>query len=356
MTQKELGYVELEWTCPACSTRNPGTARKCTQCGAAQPAEVKFEQAPEEQIITDAAKIAEAKAGPDIYCAYCGTRNPSTAKVCKQCSADLAEGKARAAGGVLGGLQDKPAPPVKCPSCGTENPAMARTCTKCGAQLGKTAPPSPPPPAAKPGCLSLPVLIGIGAVILIAIIAFIIMGSRSKAVVGEVSDVYWRRAIAIEAFMPVTRENWRTDIPADAEIGNCRKEVRRTQSEPEPGAREVCGTPYVKDEGSGYGKVVQDCQYQIFEEKCQYKALAWVAVPALVREGHDLAPAWPDKALSQEQRQAGRTEGYTVVFETDGRTYEYTPRNEDEFRSFQPGSRWQLEVNGFGSVTGVTPD
>ena len=28
MTQKELGYVELEWTCPACNTRNRGTARQ----------------------------------------------------------------------------------------------------------------------------------------------------------------------------------------------------------------------------------------------------------------------------------------------------------------------------------------
>ena len=238
MAQKELGYVELEWTCPACNTRNPGTARKCTQCGAVQPAEVKFEQAPEEKLITDEAKIAEAKAGPDIYCAYCGTRNPSTATVCKQCSAPLAEGKAREAGGVLGGLKTEPAAPIKCPSCGAENPAMAHTCAKCGAPLVKAAPP-PPPPAAKRGCVSLPMLIGIGAVILIAIIAFIIMGSRSKAVVGEVSDVYWRRAIAVEAFMPVTRENWRADIPADAEVGSCRKEVRRTQNEPAPGAGSV---------------------------------------------------------------------------------------------------------------------
>ena len=79
-------------------------------------------------------------------------------------------------------------------------------------------------------------------------------------------------------------------------------------------------------------------------------------VPAIVREGHDLAPAWPAAALGQDQRQAGRSEGYRVVFDTDGRAYEYSPRNEAEFRSFQPGSRWQLQVNGFGAVTGVTPD
>ena len=60
MAQKELGYVELEWTCPACNTRNAGSARKCTQCGASQPEAVKFEQAPDEKLITDEAKLKEA--------------------------------------------------------------------------------------------------------------------------------------------------------------------------------------------------------------------------------------------------------------------------------------------------------
>jgi hypothetical protein len=193
-------------------------------------------------------------------------------------------------------------------------------------------------------------------VILIAVIAFVIMGSRTKAVVGDVSDVYWKRTIAIEALTPVTREAWRSEIPADAEIGSCRKEVYRTQNDPAPGAREVCGTPYVKDQGSGYGKVVQDCQYQILADMCQYKALAWVAAPALVREGHDPAPAWPEARLSQDQRQTGRSEAYTVTFDADGHTYQYTPRNEDEFLGFKPGSRWELTVNGFGAVTDVAPD
>ena len=354
MTQKELGYVELEWTCPTCNTRNPGTARKCTQCGAAQPAEVKFEQAPEEKIITDEARIAEAKAGPDIYCAYCGTRNPSTAQVCKQCGAALAEGKARAAGELLGGLKTEPAPPIKCPSCGTENPALAHTCAKCGAPLVKAAPP-PPPATAKRGCLSPAILIGIGAVILLAVIAFIVMGSRSKAVVGQVSDVYWKRAVAIEALQPVTRENWRDQIPANAELGSCRQEVRRTQSNPAAGVREVCGTPYVKDQGNGFGKSVQDCQYQILDDMCQYKALAWVAAPALLREGHDLNPGWPAANLGQNLREAGRSETYNVTFDADGHAYHYAPRGESEFSGFRPASRWQLTVNGFGSVTGVSP-
>ena len=353
MTQKELGYVELEWACPACGTRNPGSARKCTQCGAAQPAEVKFEQAPEEKLVTDEAKVKEAAAAPDIYCAYCGTRNASTATNCKQCGAVLAEGKARQAGGVLGGLRTEPAPPVKCPSCGSENPAAARTCAKCGAPLGKTAPPAPQPAARPRGCL-VPLLV-IGALILIALLAFVILGSRSQALVGQVSDVHWRRAIAVQVLAPVTRQGWRGELPANVEVGSCQQKVYKTQNDPAPGAREVCGTPYVVDKGTGYGKVVQDCQYEILKDWCDYRTMAWVAAAPIVLEGSDLVPRWPSANLAQDQRAAGQSENYTIVFTANDRQYEYTPRSEEEFRRFTPGSNWQLEVNGFGSVTGVSP-
>ena len=275
--------------------------------------------------------------------------------MCKQCGGDLAEGKARQAGAVLGGLRVTPAPPVKCSACGAENPAAARTCAKCGAPLGKAAPPPPTPAAPGRGCSLLP-LIAIGAVIVIAAVIFMALGSRTKALVGVVSDVHWRRTIAIEALMPVTREGWRSELPAGAQVGSCRKEVYRTQNDPAPGAREVCGTPYVKDTGTGFGKVVQDCQYQILADRCEYRITAWVAVPAFMVEGQDLSPRWPAASLAQNQRRTGQTEGYTVIFDTDGRAYQYSPRTEDEYRSFTPGSRWKLEVNGFGSVTGVSPN
>ena len=64
MAKKSLGYTELEWTCPFCGTRNPGTAKKCTSCHAPQPTDVQFEQAAEDKLITDEDKIARAKAGP----------------------------------------------------------------------------------------------------------------------------------------------------------------------------------------------------------------------------------------------------------------------------------------------------
>ncbi|MGQ9683479.1 MAG: zinc finger protein [Anaerolineae bacterium] len=77
MPKESLGYVRLEWTCPNCGTRNPGPQNKCAGCGAPQPADTAFTQAPQEQLLTDQAEIARAVSGADVHCPYCGARNPA---------------------------------------------------------------------------------------------------------------------------------------------------------------------------------------------------------------------------------------------------------------------------------------
>jgi hypothetical protein len=350
MVKKTLGYVELEWECPSCHTRNPGASKTCVQCGAPHPEEAGYQQAAEEKLVTDEAKIAAAKAGADIYCGYCGAANPATGKVCKQCGANLAEGKAGASGQVLGALRDEAAAPVKCPSCGASNPANAFKCAQCGAPLRQQAP-SPQPATAPAGrSKMLPFIIaGVAAIVTLAIV-LIAMGSRRTGAVGEVSGVNWRRATAVEALVPVVLEAWANEIPSGAQVGSCRQEVYRVQDEPAPGAREVCGTPYVVDQGSGYGEVQQDCRYQIYADRCQYQSTAWRPIEPIVLQGSDLNPVWPVENLEQNQRNAGRTESYAVTFNVDGKVYRYQPSNEREFSQFSPGSQWRLKVNSFGNV------
>ena len=53
MTKKSLGYVELEWICPNCDTKNPGPQKTCLSCGMPQPDDVKFEQRAQETLIED---------------------------------------------------------------------------------------------------------------------------------------------------------------------------------------------------------------------------------------------------------------------------------------------------------------
>ena len=158
MAKESLGYVELEWTCPFCNTRNPGRAKVCRNCGAPQPKDVVFEQAAEDTLVADAEGLELAKGEADIHCPFCGTRNPATAVKCARCGGDLTEGERREAGQVLGGAQTKPAPDVTCAYCGTKNKATNVKCTNCGSPLGKEARPKPaavPAPAVAPAKICL---------------------------------------------------------------------------------------------------------------------------------------------------------------------------------------------------------
>ena len=116
MPQETLGYVKLEWTCPKCGVRNPGTEKTCTGCGAPQPQEVKFEQTESQPASQDEALKKIAEAGPDIHCAFCGARNSAGTTVCSQCGADLKEGVRREVGKVVGAYQTGPAKQIACPN------------------------------------------------------------------------------------------------------------------------------------------------------------------------------------------------------------------------------------------------
>jgi hypothetical protein len=120
----------------------------------------------------------------------------------------------------------------------------------------------------------------------------------------------------------------------------------------------VCGTAYVVDQGSGTGKVVQDCQYEVYEDWCIYTVDEWQVVDTLTATGASLSPQWPDVSLSADQREGEtREESYRVYFRTDDKKGEYTyrPSTAEEFAQFVTGSEWTLKVNKLGGVTDVEP-
>jgi len=63
MAKKILGYVEMEWTCPRCGVKNPGSRKTCAACGGPQPVDTKFQQREGQPLIEDegAEKIAQAR-------------------------------------------------------------------------------------------------------------------------------------------------------------------------------------------------------------------------------------------------------------------------------------------------------
>jgi ribosomal protein L40E len=358
MSKETLGYVQLEWTCPQCNTRNPGLEKLCRGCGAAQPQNVQFEQAAQESLLTDEKVIASVKAGPDVHCVYCGTRNPAGAKVCKQCGADLAQAVARDRGRVVGAHRAEPAAPIHCPSCGSENDATALRCQTCGASLAETRQPETVarPEAAAPARKSRRGLwIGIGVAALALIVVYFILAGRTEGLVGRVQGTNWMRSIAIEALQPVSHEDWRDEIPAEGVLVGCQEKFHHTESEPVANAKKVCGTPYTVDLGSGAGEVVQDCEYEVYADWCEYTLQEWQEVDAYVLTGDDHSPAWPELTLGEGEREGERLEVYAVTFATEDDSYTYEAEDLDEYNRYEVGSQWILEVNTFNHLVGVTP-
>ncbi len=357
MAKESLGYVKLEWTCPNCHQRNPGPQKTCGTCGAPQPADVKFIQAEREELIKDETEAEKAKkAAPDIHCPYCGTRNPADAAACSQCSGDLKGGQQRAAGQVVGAHVAKPVVELPCPSCGNKNPDTALICAHCGAQL-KTTPKPPPQAPAKKGSPWVLIFVGL-AVLLCGIlgIVFLINLLRTDDITGTVTSVAWRRTVVLEQYGPVERADFRDEIPSGAEIGTCEWRYHHTQADPAPNSDKVCGTPYTVDQGTGFGEVVQDCEYKVNQEYCKYTVTEWAKADEWVQTGQDFNPIWPDTStLSSDQRLGDRTEEYRILFDAGSDTYTYQTSNFDLFQQCRIGSEWTLSINGLGGVVGIEP-
>lgn len=353
MTKKQLGYVELEWTCPNCETRNPGPQKFCNGCGAPQPEDIEFEQAVEEKILTDAEQIARAQIGPDVHCPYCGARNAGDAKFCGACGGDLSSAEARESGRVVGAHRHEPAEDVLCPSCGTANPAANKTCSNCGAQLEKEPAPVPEPAARAKKGLPLLAILGGGLFCAVTAAAIFFFALKTGERTGQVSAVRWERSIPVEALAPVEREDWIDEIPDDAEVGACNQEHRSTSNEQLSNSTEVCGTPYTVDTGSGFGEVVQDCVYEVFDDRCTYTVMDWTVFDTVTVTGTDLNPIWPEIDLTEDQRQSEPAEEYVVTFSSDDDTYTYSAGDANEFSRFEVGSTWILTVNALGGISSV---
>jgi ribosomal protein L40E len=362
MPQKELGYVELNWDCPNCGGVNPGRAQTCQNCGSPQPENVEFYQAARQEMVTDEDLISQAKAGPDIHCPYCGTRNPAGAETCKQCGGDLSEGALRKAGRVVGAYSTGPLADVACPNCGTINPGTAATCSNCGASLAiprsqaKPEPQSQTPKPAQASKRSVPAIAiaAAGVALVAACVLLFIFLTRTTETTGIVQGGSWERSIPIEALVPVEHQAWLDEVPSGADLKGCQEEVRSVQDQPASNSVEVCGTPYSVDTGSGFAEVVQDCEYQVYDQYCKYAVDEWSQVDQAILTGDGYTASWPAPQLAEGQRLGeDQQETYTIVFLSGGENYPFTTQDYGLFQQAVPGSEWVLHINTFGGVASI---
>ena len=357
MARKKIGHVELQWTCPNCNGVNPGPEKHCGNCGAPQPENVQFEQADRQELIADEEKIAQAEAGADIHCPYCGSRNSAGAKICHKCGGDLVEGVKRESGHVVGAYKTGPVSMIACPHCGEENPDTEKTCANCRGSLVKEAvrDKQEVSTSAKPRSRSRTwIILGVVAVLVLACGAYLLFVNRTNPTTGVVDNVGWERSVPVEALIPVDHKGWEDEIPVEGMIETCSQEVRSVESEPAPNSVEVCGTPYTVDTGGGYAEVVEDCEYEIYASFCTYTLEEWSVVDVAVLTGGDFSPAWPEPALQEGQRVGEEwEESYTIFFRSGDKTYAYSTNDLSLFQEAQIGSEWTLNINTFGSLVSI---
>lgn len=368
MARKTIGYSELEWICPNCNTRNPGTLKNCSSCGSPQPEDVVFVAAMQQEILEDEDKILAAKAGADIHCGFCGTRNPAVAKTCSQCGADLTAGIRRITGSVVGAFKtENGAVNWICENCQFENPSENHYCRQCGSPNIQKEPVVSAPAKEfvtemesqitnkRNGKRNVPLIV-LGMVVIVSIFIFLIaVLTRTKDLIGEVSGVYWERSIRIESFVTVNREAWQDQVPSEGRIENCELRFYNEQDQPAAQSTEVCGTPYMLDLGNGNAEVVQDCSYRVYEPYCSYAIDTWQASDQIESSGQDLSPIWPQADLSSDQRIGNQSESFQINFETPDGSYQFDTNDIGLFEACQPGSRWELTLNAFNRVTAIQP-
>ncbi len=350
MARKSKGFIELEWTCPNCETRNKGFEKTCVNCGAPQPDDVQFEAPAEKKFVSEEKASELKKRGADIHCGFCGTRNPSTAEACSQCGADLSEGKARQAGREIDMSAEK-LEPVICSNCGTENSGANNNCVQCGAALPRASKPTPAMPAsvkaadaAAKGAKKKPnwlLLGGIGAALAICCVAILMLFVfPSSSVDATVSDVYWQTSVPVQEMRAVDYDDERGNPPSDAYNVSCRDD-----------SREVCEEKTI-DRGDGSAEVVEDCHTET-QQYCDYTVDEWTTIQTYTLDGHDLNPYYEQPNISSDQRLGNQSAELTVFFDTEKGQKSYTPDNVSEFQQFQPGSTWTLKLNPLGGVVDV---
>lgn len=356
MAKKTLGHIELQWRCPNCGGINPGPEKTCSACGSPQPEGVEFEQADRQELITDEEKISEAKSGPDIHCPYCGTRNKAGTEICTQCGGDLVEGTARESGKIVGAYESGPAEHIACPRCGADNPDTAKKCSQCGSpmKLDKSQQTPESEQIQKSKGINRWILVGaiIGIIAICGLLYYIFF--TTDDISGTVQSVEWERSIPVEVFGPVEYAAFVDQIPANAAILSCKDEYHHTQDEPAENAREICGTPYNVDTGGGFAEVVQDCEYEIYAEYCEYTVDEWYVGEIVTLTGRDHNAEWPILTLTDEEREGSeKSETYVIIFQTDEGIERFSTSSYELFQEAKVGTTWTLVINKIGGIVDI---
>ncbi|MBN1646567.1 MAG: hypothetical protein JW874_00920 [Spirochaetales bacterium] len=271
-----MAIKEGKWKCQYCGAINPGRNTACADCKSVRGDDVKFFLDDDAGEVQDQDLLNMANAGADWSCDYCQTDNRSTDTVCRQC------GAARSDGGIT---------------------------RKQSVRLDRDNQGPPPPVKPKKKSRMLPVILGIAAVAVIAVVLVFVLGTKELEL--TVQQGSWERVIGVESRRWVTREDWTAKVPDNARIIS--SETRQS------GTRKVqTGTEKVKtgtkDMGNGFFEDVYEDRpvYRedpVYDTWVKYDVIEWVEQRQVRQKGGmNDPPVWPEPQFKLYEREGKRTE------------------------------------------------
>ena len=417
-----MAIREGRWDCPSCGSKAVyGRHVDCPGCGKPRPAGTRFYLTDDAPAITDAAQIAEARAGADWICGHCAATSRATQATCGGC------GAARG---------DSPTQPVRSYAKGQE-PRSGAAAAQSRTPSPAAGPPSPvtsrpPSPAALMGPPRRSYILHVIGAVFVALVGLIgwaaQAGDRANIAYvytppplepAVVEGMRWERRVVVEDRRFQPGAGW--ELPDSARVvaseerlvGHDRvvdhyvtrtrqvprvhhvlvgydTRTQRVSEEVYAGTRTyVCGT---RDLGNGYfeDETCTEPEYEtvwrtetvrvpryrsetrmetvtdrtpIYRSVPRYRTWYSWNVPVwsgrfVTAQGDTTQPAWPEPALTADQRLTGeRHESYYVTLRHPGRMEPFEVLvDSSAWKSVRVGQRVAWRSRYYGSVDFLSPD
>lgn len=347
-----MAIREGRWDCPSCGTTGIlGRHVSCSSCATRRPEGIRFYLPENEPEVSDAERLAEARAGADWVCEHC-------------------DASARAGH-------------THCPGCGAERgTSPVQKSHEYGMDAIPRAGGKQPPQAASFLAAAAPVKPRRrwkGPAALVALVGGLVWWNGPVEVEATVQAKEWSRAVEVQEYRTVQEEDW--SVPQGGRqkrsfravrdhrqvLDHHETRTRQVSERVQTGTRTyTCGS---RDAGNGYFEDVtctepeyetryrtetyQEPIYRqepIYDTKFAYEIERWLPDDTIVAEG-DAAkePAWPTVDIGEKEREGARVERYVLrVTDEKGKQHEMEV-NAQQFARYRQGQPVMLRMKRSGS-------
>jgi hypothetical protein len=376
-----MAIREGRWDCPSCGKVGVmGHEVVCPGCGKPR-GKVQFYLPSDAAVVTDASKLAEARAGADWICGFCKAANRAAWEKCEGCGAPRADGQQR----VKGDAEDRTQAEMQAREQAAHYAQAAAKLAELQRQHRQHA---------MRGFLAC--FGGFGLLVCSGMFSLMFVGRAGGqmghggpmirfgaphrgAYVTIVGKSAFRK-VDVEKQAMVHHDDWCFSKPAGVtEISRTRKEHgshcawlehHRGRDGPVLGLLldDDLGNGYFDDGGGGSssswgsddsgwssgGSSSHSCTYVTdYEDWCSWEALEWTVVRSPGASDADVIPEWPIVTLLPGERERGRIESYDATVETsDGETLDW-PIDGAHFMSWRKGQNRAATFSFFGGLKAI---